>query len=104
MSTAVMNETVNDHGSKHNAATMPNESRCRFPKQLRLCRSKTFLPKPISPTSKEVDALQLAWDILNDKVIHPNDKLTKKSIRDQDNYNIDNAMDEATDTSDDSSS
>jgi hypothetical protein len=78
-----------------------NTSKQKFP---RLSMTKSFLPRPISPT-KEADALQLAWDILNDKVSLPSSHRSKASlIRDHPNDRGNHSNDEATETSDHSSS
>lgn len=72
-------------------------------KFLRLSMTKSFLPRSISP-SKEADALQLAWDILNDKVSLPCFHRSEASLI-RDNQNASNhSNDEATETSDHSSS
>jgi hypothetical protein len=75
-----------------------------FSKQkfLQLSMTKSFLPRSISPT-KEADALQLAWDILNDKVSLPClDRSEASLIRE--NQNDSTHSNEATETSDHSSS
>lgn len=70
-------------------------------KFLHLSMNKSFLPRSITPT-KEEDALQLAWDILNDKVSLPCWKRSdKSSIRDNQN---DTNSDEGMETTDHSAS
>ena len=76
-------------------------SKQKFPT---LMMTKSFLPRAISPTKKEADALQLAWEILNDKVsfqcFH---RVEASSNRDHQNDNT-HTEDEATETTDHSSS
>lgn len=73
-------------------------------KFLQLSKSKSFLPRSISPT-KEGDALQLAWDILNDKISlqcfdRSEASLIRENENESNNDNHSNSTDDATDSSD----
>ena len=83
-------------GLKHDRRCSPHR------KMPSLSMPQSFLPRPLSPT-KHADALQLAWDILNDKVSLPCLNQSKKQC-DSNNNNHNGSSDDATDSTDHSSS
>jgi hypothetical protein len=105
MNQATGSESQNpQHDAKRKSESWDKRHHCPSKQRsLQLSKTKSFLPRPISPT-KEADALQLAWDILNDKVSLQSFNRSEASlIRDSENDSTHSNCEE-TDTSDHSSS
>ena len=112
MNQAAVNRSQDpQHDTTRNSESWDGRRSCLSKQKfLQLSMTKSFLPRSISPT-KEADALQLAWDILNDKVSLPCFDRSEASLA-RDNQDASNNtnnsdhcdLDEVTETTDHSSS